>query len=123
MTSLQSPVAWIQAVFYVVTGIWPLFSRRTFEKVTGPKTDFWLVKTVGLLITVIGVVLGLAGSRRSMPPEVPVLGIGSAASLAGVDVAYVRQGRIPRVYLLDALAEVGLIALWVAALAAERRKI
>ncbi len=30
---------------------------RTLEVVTGPKTDLWLVKTVGVLVGVSGVVL------------------------------------------------------------------
>ncbi len=57
-------LALLQGVFYVLTGIWPLLSIRTFERVTGPKVDRWLVKTVGVLVTVIGGVLLLAGSRR-----------------------------------------------------------
>jgi hypothetical protein len=43
-----------QGIFYALTGFWPLISRRTFEKVTGPKHDFWLVNTVGVVIGTIG---------------------------------------------------------------------
>ena len=42
--------------FYVASGLRPIVSMRTFEKVTGPKTDEWLVKTVGLLIAVSGAI-------------------------------------------------------------------
>jgi hypothetical protein len=35
-----------------MTGLWPLVSIGTFQQVTGPKTDLWLVKTVGVLIAV-----------------------------------------------------------------------
>jgi hypothetical protein len=52
-----------QGIYFFVMGIWPLFSMRTFEAVTGPKTDRWLVKTMGVLIAVIGAVLVLAGIR------------------------------------------------------------
>lgn len=52
-----------QAVFYVLTGIWPSLSMSTFEAVTGPKTDDWLVQTVGVLILVIGVVLWAGASK------------------------------------------------------------
>jgi hypothetical protein len=42
-------VALIQAAYYVGAGLWSLASIRTFEAVTGPKTDRWLVKTVGVV--------------------------------------------------------------------------
>ena len=101
-----------QSAFYVLTGIWPIFSIGTFQKVTGPKTDLWLVKTVGLLIAVIGGVIGLAGHKRRISPEIAMLAAGSAASLTAIDVVYVAKKRISPIYLLDAVAEVGLIALW-----------
>jgi hypothetical protein len=37
-----------QGVFYLATGLWPLLNIRTFERVTGPKTDKWFVKTAGV---------------------------------------------------------------------------
>jgi hypothetical protein len=108
-------VSWAQALFYVLTGVWSLVSIRTFQMVTGPKVDTWLVKTVGVLVMVIGAVLGMAGARRQWTPEIPLLAAGSAAGLAGIDVVYVAQKRISPVYLLDALAEVLLIAMWAVA--------
>lgn len=101
-----------QAVFYVATGVWSLVGIRSFQKVTGPKADIWLVKTVGVLVTVIGGVLGLAGYRRRLSPEVTLLAVGSAAGLTAIDVVYVARKRIRPVYLLDAAAETGLIGLW-----------
>jgi hypothetical protein len=101
-----------QGLYYVITGVWPLLSMRSFEAVTGPKVDTWLVKTVGLLLTVIGLVEASAGVRRTLAPEVSLLGVGSAAALATVDIVYVRIGRISKVFLLDALAELLLIAAW-----------
>src|SRR5215217_901735 len=108
-------VALGQSVFYVLTGIWPLVSISTFQKVTGPKADLWLVKTVGVLVTVIGAVIGMAGVHRHVSPEIPLLAAGSAASLAAIDVIYVSKKRIRPVYLLDAAAEVGLIVMWAVA--------
>lgn len=102
----------VQGAFYLATGLWPLVHMRSFLRVTGPKTDLWLVKTVGGLIVVVGAALATAGWRGRASPELRGLALGSAAFLAMVDVTYVRQGRIPPVYLLDAAAELGLIALW-----------
>lgn len=50
-------VALVQVVYFLITGIWPLLSMKTFLLFTGPKTDLWLVKTVGLILAVIGAVL------------------------------------------------------------------
>jgi hypothetical protein len=116
-TPLMTLVLLGQGAMYLTTGIWPLISRRTFEKVTGPKTDWWLVKTVGIIITVVGAVLTMAGLRGKTPAELPVLAVGSAAGLTAIDMGYVANNRISPVYLLDAVAEMGLIALWTIALA------
>ena len=114
----DSPPAWVAAVqghYFFVTGVWPLVSMRTFLAVTGPKVDLWLVRTVGLLIAVVGATLLLAAWRSAVSPEVATLAVGSAAALGGVDAYYVAVGRIPRVYLLDAVAEAALIAAWAVA--------
>lgn len=102
----------LQALYYLMTGLWPLLHIKSFLAVTGPKTDQWLVKTVGVLISVIAAALGVPGARRSVHPELALLGVGSAASLTAVDVIYVARGRISPVYLLDALPELALIAGW-----------
>lgn len=105
-------LAWLQGIFYLLTGLWPLLHMPSFLAVTGPKVDLWLVKTVGVLIVVIGAVLLVGARRRAIGPEVALLAVGSAASLAGVDLVYALSDRIWDVYLLDALAEIGLIVLW-----------
>jgi hypothetical protein len=80
--------------------------------VTGPKFDLWLVKTVGLLIAVIGLTLLMAARRRTIGPEVCFLAMASAAALAAVDILYAVSDRISDIYLLDAVAEIGLVVLW-----------
>jgi hypothetical protein len=105
-----------QAAFYVATGIWPLLHRRSFERVTGPKTDFWLAQTVGLTVAAIGAGLAQAASHRGpVPRELRSVAVTSAAGLALVDVFFVARGRISRIYLADAAAEGALIAAWLVA--------
>lgn len=113
MQQLLIWLAGIQAVYFAITGVWPIVSIRTFMAVTGPKNDIWLVKTVGVLVTVVGVVIGLAAWRGNFSLEVFVLAVGSAAALGFVDVYYHVRGVIPKIYLLDAVAEAVLIAAWV----------
>ena len=111
------PVA--QGVYFLLTGIWPLVSMRTFEAVTGPKVDRWLVKTVGVLVAVIGASLLADASRPSRGTR--VLGVGSAAALGGVDVVYSLRGRISKIYLVDAVLEALVVALW--AVGGRRRRV
>jgi hypothetical protein len=89
--------------------------------VTGPKNDLWLVRTVGMLVTVIGIVLLLAWWRRSVALETAVLATGSAAALAAIDVYYVARRLLSPIYLADALAETALIAWWVISLTRKMR--
>jgi 4-amino-4-deoxy-L-arabinose transferase-like glycosyltransferase len=99
-----------QGLYYLATGVWPLVSLSTFEAVTGPKTDDWLVQTVGVLAAVIGLAL-LAGARRSAPSaETVVLSVLAALGFAGVDLVFALSGTIGRIYLADAAAQ-GLILL------------
>jgi hypothetical protein len=112
----QRQVASVQAAFYVGTGVWPLVHRRSFERVTGRKTDFWLAQTVGLTVTTIGIGLAHAvARRRGVPPELRTVAATSAAGLALVDFSFVARGRISKIYLADAAAEVALIAAWLLA--------
>lgn len=101
-----------QGAFYVASGLWPFVSRRSFEAVTGPKTDFWLVRTVGAMFVVVGGVLVAAGRRARVSRDVEDLAVGTAAVIAAIDVWYATRGRISKVYLLDAAAEAGLLAMW-----------
>ncbi len=83
-------VALVQGAFYVATGVGALVDLDGFMAVTGPKTDLWLVKTVGVLVAVIGAVF----------------------LLAAIDVIYVSNGTISPIYLLAAAAEVALAGVW-----------
>lgn len=116
-----SNTALAHGLYWAVTGFWPLVSIDTFQLVTGPKRDLWLVKTAGALIGVIGVVLMLAGARHRITPEIGMLGAGSAATLACVDIVYTRRRVIGPIYLLESFVEITLTALWIFGMAARRR--
>ena len=99
----------VQGGYYIATGVVPFVSRRAFEAVTGPKLDWWLVETVGALVTVIGGALLSAAHRRQASPELLGIACGSAAVLAGIDVVYVAKRRIAPTYLVDAAVQIGLL--------------
>jgi hypothetical protein len=106
-------VAALQATYYLATGVWPLVHRRSFERSTGAKTDFWLAQTVGVTIVAIGAGLAeTAARRRQVPPELRTIACASAAGLALVDVYFVTRRRIAPIYLADAAVEAALLAGW-----------
>lgn len=100
----------IQGWFYLLTGLWPIISIKTFEMVTGPKQDKWLVKTVGLMIACSGIIfISMNDTKAAL-----TLAILNAITLAGVDIYYAWKKVISRIYLWDALVELifVLIYLW-----------
>jgi hypothetical protein len=110
--NLLPKLALAQGLFYLATGVWPLIDIVSFQLVTGPKTDLWLVRTVGVLVSVVGAVLIAASRTRRITPEIVMLAVGSALGLAAIDLRYALAGRISAVYLADAVVEIGLSLAW-----------
>jgi hypothetical protein len=98
-----------QGTYYVASGVSPFVSPRLFERVTGPKRDWWLVQTVGGLVTVIGCALVHAGGQDRRTPETIGLAAGSATVLSAIEVVHVARGRISPVYLADAVVQAATI--------------
>jgi hypothetical protein len=91
---------------------------RTFLMVTGPKTDLWLVRTVGLLLAVIGALLLYAQMTGDIHPPVIALAMGSVLSLTLVEIVHVTKRVISPIYLGDAAVEIVLLIGWSIALLA-----
>lgn len=100
----------VQGAYYLATGALPLVSRRAFEALTGPKTDWWLVQMVGLLAVSNGAALTLGSRRQELAAETLALASLSAVSFALIDTVYALKRRISPIYLADALVEAGLLA-------------
>lgn len=124
-TPFFTGLCWFQGLYWLLTGVWPIVSIRSFKAVTGEKTDnmptgldadHWLVMTVSVLITAISITLLVAAVRQTRVIEIAVLAIGAATGLTAIDVIYTARGVIRPVYLIDALVEVPLILAWCIAL-------
>lgn len=102
----------VHGVYYLATGVWPLLHMRSFEAVTGPKHDRWLVHTVGAVVGAFGAALLGSAARRPPSRDLQVAATSLAASLAAIDVVYVARRRISPIYLADAVLEIGLAAAW-----------
>lgn len=112
---------WLQGGYFSVFGIWPLIDIQSFKFVTGEKTDHlvtgresdhWLVMTVGLLVTTVGITLLTGAWRRRPSLELGVLALGSAISLAAIDFIYVARKVILPIYLVDGIIECLFLAMW-----------
>ena len=99
-----------QGAYYVATGVAPFVSRRAFEAVTGSKREWWLVETVGMLVTAVGAGLIGAAARDRLTPELLAIAAGCAGGLAAIDVVYVVRRRIAPTYLADAVIQIALLA-------------
>lgn len=96
-----------QSIYYAVTGAWPVAHMRSFEAVTGPKTDDWLVHMVGLLT--VGIAVAIWPRAQADAKRARALAIWAAASFLVIDVVYTALGVISPIYLMDAAGELGLI--------------
>jgi hypothetical protein len=98
------------AGYLVLTGVWPIVHRGSFERVSGRKGEFWLVRTVGGLAAAIGTSLGAALVSRQRKGGARTLALGSAVVFAVADVHAARA--VSRTYLLDLLAQVVFAWAW-----------
>ena len=103
-------VAGAHAAYLVATGVWPIVHRGSFEAVTGPKSDYWLVRTVGGLATAAGVTLGIAALRGRRPPEAVVLALSTGLVFGLADVRAARTESW--IYLGDLGVQLVLAPVW-----------
>jgi hypothetical protein len=102
------------AVYYLLTGVWPIVHMRSFEAVTGRKHDRWLVKMVGALSLANGGTLAFGLRRTRVADETVALALMSALAFAAIDVTYAARRRIRPVYLADAAVQMVAAALLLA---------
>jgi hypothetical protein len=115
----MAAAALLQGACYLLSGAWALVHIESFQRVTGQKTDLWLVKTVGLLLVGIGAGLILAAMRRQFDPALILIAMASAAALLAIDVTYALKRVIPPIYLLDAAVEAAFLGWWAVCLGGE----
>ncbi len=110
-----------QGCFCLVLGVWPAAGFAALLRVTGQKADRWSLTLAGLLLATIGLNMLITAIRRDVAFEVYVMGMMTAVSLAATDLIFVIARSIPAVYLLDAVAEMLFVTLWVFAIREKRR--
>jgi len=106
-------VARWHGTFNLVSGLWPLVHRRSFEGLLGAKADYWLVNTIGGLLVGNGFVQLCSTRSLQGRAAARLVGLGTASTLAMIDLVYVSRRRISPVYLLDAAVEVAWVVAWI----------
>jgi hypothetical protein len=86
---------------------------ESFMKVTGPKTDVWLVKTLSAVLISVALALFTVLLEKKVSLAVIVLGLTSAVALAIAEFYYAGTQRIRWVYAADGVLQVIIAGLWV----------
>jgi hypothetical protein len=100
------------SLYILRTGIWPLIDIESFMTVTGPKTDIWLVKTVGSLLIPVGLAM-LSFVSRPSDKSLFILAGGISVAFIAIDTFYALREVISDIYLLDAILEALFLAGWI----------
>ncbi|HFK5529368.1 TPA: hypothetical protein ACGZ99_003449 [Elizabethkingia anophelis] len=106
-------IPYIQGVYYILTGIWPLINIESFIRVTGPKTDIWLVQTVGLLLLPYGLLCFYMANNTKKYPVIAIALALCSLSLAGINVYYYMKHAINWVYSIDFIIEMIFLVYWI----------
>jgi hypothetical protein len=109
------------AVYILITALWSIIDIESFMRVTGPKTDVWLVKTVGALLIPVAICMISSIETPNRLP-VSVLGAGIALSFIVIDLYYALSDVISDIYLADAFLEFLFLLGWIYVLGTYPRK-
>ncbi len=96
--SLFEWVLGIQGTYYLITGLWPFLHLRSFETVTGPKDDIFLLHMTSALIIVIAGAL-LLSLRQEKTPPVLFLAVFSPVAFMFIEILY--RSQINWTYFID----------------------
>jgi hypothetical protein len=103
---------WTQSIYTFITAIWPILDIESFMIVTGPKTDIWLVKTVGALLIPVSLTLASYLFIKTNLKPAAILGGLSAAVFITIDFYYPLTDVISNVYMLDGILQIGFLICW-----------
>jgi hypothetical protein len=103
----------LQGSYTFITAVWPLVHISSFLEVTGPKTDIWLVKTVGALLIPVSACLMIFRFIPTIDKK-PALLLGSLCSIAFIciDFYYASTDVISDVYLIDGFIQIAFLLAW-----------
>lgn len=112
-TKVYKLMSAIQGIYTLLTSVWALVHIESFMKVTGPKNDIWLVKTVAVLLIPIGLSFLFARHVRRDHWIVVMVGITSCIGLACIDFYYTSNHTIRWIYSIDGMLQLVFLTGWI----------
>ena len=101
----------VHGLYLLIGGGWPLVHWKSFEAVTGPKLDEFLVHTVALLLILVGNIL--LGQRRTAVERSAVqLAMGTSLILGTVAIVSAAGGWVWKVYFIDGTIHLLFVLAW-----------
>ena len=92
-------------------------------KVTGPKTDIWLVKTVSVVLAAIGItLLAHASAKETNKLPTAILGMTTSLGLSIIDFYYSGNDVISMIYAVDGAIEILFFVVWIYIVASLQNK-
>lgn len=105
-------IIWVQGIYTLITAVWPIIHVDSFMEVTGPKTDVWLVKTVGaLLIPLAACLMSYLFIETDRRPAF-ILGTLSCVAFISIDFYYALKDIIPNIYMADGVLQILFLSTW-----------
>ena len=102
----------IQGIYFFITLAWPVIDIESFMKVTGLKTDIWLVKTVSVLLLPYSIICFWAGLNfQRISKLIIATMVLTCLGLAFVEFYYYFNGTIKWVYATDGVLQI-LFSIW-----------
>lgn len=106
-------IPYLQGIYYILTGIWRLINIESFIRVTGAKTDIWLVQTVGLLLLPYGLLCFYIANNAQKNLIIAMALALCSVCLAGINVYYYLRNDISWVYSVDIVIEMIFLVYWI----------
>jgi hypothetical protein len=110
---LYKTILIVQGVYTLLTALWAIVDIDSFMKVTGPKNDIWLVKTVAVVLLAVGLTFLAFTFQPKINLAAIVLALSSSLGLAIIDFYYVSEGIISRIYGVDGIIQIAFFIIWI----------
>jgi hypothetical protein len=112
LEKLRRLTIWAQGIYTFITAVWPIVDIDSFMKVTGYKTDVWLVKTVSVLLLAFSIGLLASAFSKRLEFSIAFLALFASAGLTYVDFYYPANDIISNIYMADGVVEVVFVVAW-----------
>ncbi len=87
--------------YLCIGGLWPLIHMDSFEAVTGPKVDEFLVRSIALILLLTAAVLFSQLHGKELELSAVIMGMGISLILGSIAIISAALGYIRAVYFLD----------------------